>query len=321
MIEEDIEVPTIPRSIQSSGLSFGISVIVHLLLFLILAFIVSTGKSNGLITLDLESVEDTSDLYQDETPTLELDEPEAFVELDQQILEQTLEDTFQEMPEEAMVDWAALQEPQMFEISGEFPSELEGVKEEKQAGGKGFFGIEATGNRIVYIIDMSPSMEYGYQVRRFDRAVNEVLTSVDQLRSDQEFLVYLFCFRMDVMNIEGRGKFCLPTPANKAALRRWLATVRLQPGTDPREAIVAALQQEPSCCFLLSDGEFNGRRYRNNRVFDNRTTAVQLAKKYNRNYCPIHTIGLEDRGSQRAMTTIAEQSGGTYKFVPALDDD
>lgn len=319
MIEEDIEAPTFSRNLQSSGLSVGVSVVVHLSLFLVLAFIFSSATSNGLITLELESVDDTSDMYHDDTPTIELDEPEPAVELAQDQLEETLnEEAFEE---EALVDWSALETFAMEDAFGEIPTEEVGVNSDKQAGGTGFFGIEATGNRIVYIIDMSPSMEYGYQVRRFDRAVNEVLTSVSQLRSDQEFLVFLFCFNMYVMDIEGPGKYCLPTEANKAKLATWLASVRLRAGTDPREAIVAALQQNPSCLFLLSDGEFNGRRYRNNRIFDNRTTAVQLAKQHNRDYCPIHTIGLEDRGSQRDMTAIAENSGGTYKFVPALDEN
>jgi hypothetical protein len=320
MIEEDIEAPTISRNVQSSGLSVGISLVVHLSLFLVLAMIFASATSNGLITLELESVDNTADLYQDEMPLVELDQPDPVVDLAQEELENTIEEQLIEAPEAAMVDWSSMETLSMVDAIGELPAEGEGVEVEKQAGGKGFFGIEATGNRIVYIIDMSPSMEYGYQVRRFDRAVNEVLTSVNQLRSDQEFLVFLFCFNMYVMDIEGPGKYCLPTDPNKEALARWLGTVRLQPGTDPREAIVAALQTNPTCCFLLSDGEFNGRRYRNNRVFDNRTTAVQLAKRHNPDYCPIHTIGLEDRGSQRDMTAIAKDSGGTYKFVPALNE-
>ena len=320
MIDEDIEAPTISRQMQSSGLSFGISIIVHLSLFLVLALIFSSSASRGLITLQLESIDDSVEMYHDEIPTIELAEPEAVVELAQQQLEQAIESDTIDIPDEVLVDWSALETSSMDEAIGELLMEEAGTESDQQAGSKGFFGIEPTGNRIVYIIDMSPSMSYGYQVRRFDRAVNEVLTSVNQLRSDQEFLVFLFCFNMYVMDIEGPGEYCHPTEGNKAKLAAWLASVGLRAGTDPREAIVAALQTNPSCCFLLSDGEFNGRRYRNNRVFDNRTTAVKLAKKYNQYDCPIHTIGLEDRGSQRAMTDIAENSGGTYKFVPALKD-
>lgn len=320
MIDEDIEVPTISRQVQSSGLSFAISVVVHLSIFLVLALILTTGRSNGIITLNLDSVENNDDLYNEEVKMIELSEPETSIEISDEQLEQTMD--LEEAVESAAppeIDWSALEPVTLDQAIGEFSMEQVGEVADKKTGGSGFFGIEPTGNKIVYILDMSPSMEYGYQVRRYDRAVNEVLKSVNQLRPDQEFLVFLFCFRMFVMDIEGPGEFCLPTDANKAALEQWLATVRLQAGTDPREAIVTALQKKPSCCYLLSDGEFNGRRYRNNRIFNNRTTAVQLARENNHDYCPIHTIGLEDRGSQKAMTTIAKDSGGTYKFVPALD--
>ncbi len=322
MIDEDIEVPTISRNLQSSGLSFGILIVVHLSLFLVLALIFTASSGRGLILLELELIDDSADMYLDEMPTIQLEVPEPVVELDQQQLEQALESDALATPDEALVDWSALERSNIEQEFRELPAKksADGAENDKQAGGTGFFGIDATGNRIVYIIDMSPSMAYGYQVRRYDRAVNEVLASVSQLRPDQEFLVILFCFKMTVMDIEGRGKYCLPTEKNKAKLASWLASVQLQPGTDPREAIVVALQKNPSCCFLLSDGEFNGRRHRNNRVFDNRTTAVQLAKKFNQDYCPIHTIGLEDRGNQGVMTAIAKNSGGKYKFVPALDD-
>ena len=183
--------------------------------------------------------------------------------------------------------------------------------------GHGFFGIEATGNRIVYLIDMSPSMAAGDYRRRFDRAVDEVLRSVDLLRPDQEFYVYLFCFRNIPMNFGPKARsFCPPTAEYKDQLKRWLQSVRLQSGTDPRVSLVEALKQKPTCVFLLSDGEFNGVRFRSGK-YGNKVTAVELAKRYNKTSCPIHTIGLEDSANQIDMTRIAEQSGGIYKFVPA----
>ena len=119
------------------------------------------------------------------------------------------------------------------------------------------------------------------------------------------------------MNLGPQGRdFCAPTPQNKLRLKQWLSSVRLQSGTDPRVSIVEALKQYPTCVFLLSDGEFNGVRYRSGK-YGNKVTAVELAKRYNKSGCPIHTIGLEDSANQLDMTKIARQSGGVYKFVPA----
>ena len=183
-----------------------------------------------------------------------------------------------------------------------------------------FFGVETTGDRIVYIIDMSVSMRYrGYHARRYDRAVAEVLSSVDQLDPEQSFYVYLFCFEKYEMDIgQPAGTFCQPTDQNKRKLRNWLESVDLGAGTDPRESLVLALGRKPTCIFLLSDGEFNGVRY-NNGQFGKRKTAVEIARQYNVVGCPIHTIGLEDKANQRKMTAIAKQSGGTYRFVAARE--
>ncbi len=180
----------------------------------------------------------------------------------------------------------------------------------------GFFGIEPTGNRIVYIIDMSISMGYsGYFGPRYQRAVAEVLKSVGELRAGQQFYVLLFCFECFEMDIgQPEGGFCPATEENQQRLAQWLNGVQLGSGTDPRVALVKALELDASCIFLLSDGEFNGRVF-NNKPYKRKTTAVELAQIHNRRGCPIHTIGLEDQANQQDLTVISKQSGGIYKFV------
>jgi hypothetical protein len=184
--------------------------------------------------------------------------------------------------------------------------------------GASFFGIPPTGDRIVYIIDMSPSMQVGKYQTRYSRAVNEVLQAVEQLREDQEFYVIMFSFKTIKINLGTPGEFCYATQDNVEKLKKKLRNIGLSSGTDPREAIVAALKVKPSCIYLLSDGEFNGNQYRNG-IYGNRITALELSKKHNLNRCPIHTIGLEDPRTQEELTQIAEASGGTHVFIPAED--
>jgi len=327
LILEEVEVDTsIPRTVESSGLSFAISLIVHLSIFLVLSICLFETNSSGFITLEVDTVDDAGPMMESVIEIdFDEDEDEEALEMDEAELEETMEE-LDEIEQALTVELTELEPFSMEDFEDEFapPNKEEGggggQASENGTGRKpGFFGIEATGGRVVYLIDMSPSMQEGYNSTRFERAVNEVIKSVGELESDQEFLVLLFCFRMYAMNINGRGKFCKPTAENKQALSTWLYSAGLGPGTDPREAIVAALSTNPSCCFLLSDGEFNGRKYRNP-PFVRETTAVKLAEKYNKFECPIHTIGLEDRGNQKMMTEIAEQSGGRYEFVPALNE-
>ena len=328
IVEEDIqlETPHIPSEVRSSGLAFAVSLVAHLVLFLILAMVLFQTNNSGPIFLDAgEVAELADDDLNDFDAAFELDLPDAELELEQELVEEEVVEEF-EVPEELKIDWALGSEQSENDLD---PSQLEiGVEAEGGGasgakvggGGKGFFGIEASGNKVVYIIDRSPSMDEGKYFRRYNHAVQEVLNSVNQLQPDQEFLVVMFCFNTTPMNINGLGEFCLPTKTNKEKLKKWLQRMRLDSGTDPREALVLALKKDPSCVFLLSDGEFNGGFY-NNGKYRRKTTAVKLAKKYNRSKAPIHTIGLEDPDNQRDMSKIADESGGTFKFVPAEEPD
>ena len=312
MIVDDFEEPVITRSMRRSWMSFGISCVWHLILFLMLTVVVYTVNDPGLIVLDAESMSQTEDLST-ESPSIDLESPLEDLNVQEEALLEQLPSEL-DQPLEPTVDWSSMLAAAPEMGNGDMAEML------READTGGFFGIEATGGKIVYIIDMSPSMNQGYPQRRFDRAVDEVLSSVNQLRDDQKFYVYLFCFESRPMAIGDEDEFLYPTAENKVALETWLRGVELGPGTDPREALVAALKMRPSCVFLLSDGEFNGKKYGTGR-YGRGASAVSLARRYNKSNCPIHTIGLEDEGSQEDMTQIAEDSEGRYKFIPALGDD
>lgn len=182
----------------------------------------------------------------------------------------------------------------------------------------GFFGIQPYGERIVYIIDISRSMSArGRYHTRYERAVKALMQSVEQLDVHQQFYVFLFSFTTDRMKIDG-DRFCFSTKETQAKLREWLESRRLGSGTDPREALAEAFSLQPSCIFLLSDGEFNGVQYRNGK-FGGEISTVELCKKLNKSRCPIHTIGLEDLDNQVNLKAISKQSGGIYQFIPKTD--
>lgn len=308
---DEPEALSVSRRMLSSGYSVGLSTIFHLIILLLLAFALNGGRKSGAITLEMNS--DQSELYDSTEMEIEFesegdlsDVPET-VELDSELLE--------EIPVEDLFDFSAADTelPPASSSSGNSGDQGQSTG----AASSGFFGIVPTGERIVYIIDMSPSMASGYPQRRYDRAIDEVMRSVDQLNPDQKFNVILFCFRMYEMPTRSK-KMIVPNDQNKRRLATWLASKRLEPGTDPRPAIVSALKLNPTCCFLLSDGEFNGREGQLNRQFGG-SDAASLAARYNQSDCPIHTIGLEDEGSQKLMKRIARESGGSYKFIPRIE--
>ena len=309
LIDPDIEEPAVSRRTVRSSLSFACSLVAHLVLLLFLTLFWFAAEGSDLISLDAAT-----------TPN-ELSEEVMFsaitVETSSEMLEVDSEMLEEGLTELALSESTDISVDQLPQSEGLF-DDLELTPVPSVAGG--FFGLEAKGNKIIYIIDVSPSMSVGYPQSRFRRAVDEVKKSIASLRPDQQFFVFLFSFKTQSMRIAGKHQFCSPTAENQMALEQWLDSRMLLPGTDPREAIVEALQMKPTCCFLLSDGEFNGRNVQNGPFGGGRSaTAEKLAKKHNRSKCPIHTIGLEDRQNQKVLSTIARQSKGTYKFIPAVE--
>jgi hypothetical protein len=307
------------RDFWRSNLSFLTSFSIHAILIIVFALCFFTMRGQEIISISSEA-DEIGETVSFDLDSLESQQAasEALSELEMPVLS-NLEPT--ELAEEAMT----------VSVQGEFESSLQGftglesLSEEQlrdfselsdSSRSIGFFGIEATGNRVVYILDISASMSYaGYYGRRYDRAVAELLNSLSQLREDQTFYVLLFCFECFEMDVgQEPGMFLPATGENIDLVGEWLNGVQLGSGTDPRLAVVSALERDPSCVFLLSDGEFNGEFY-NNPPYRKQNSAATLAKRHNKNNAPINTIGLEDKGSQRQMMTIAEQSGGKYRFV------
>ncbi len=311
------------RSTRHSATSFLVSLCTHLFLLLLVSSVWFAGNRQVGIRFQSGHLED-SRLDDDITVNIELPVDESVLltgveQLDEFVLEDSQLAVFNEFDVTPTVldpldSFSAIQRV-------EIDSDLKNSKGTRRGAGSragsgsSFFGLPTHGDRIVYLIDMSPSMGVGKYQTRYARAVNEVLESTRQLRADQTFFVILFSFQTVEIYIDGKEPFCFATDENNERLANKLKSVRLQPGTDPRQALVRALEENPTCIFLLSDGEFNGEINRNGRF--GRRDALDVIKMFNRHHCPINTIGLEDRSNQKILTRIAEISGGEYAFIPA----
>jgi len=165
-----------------------------------------------------------------------------------------------------------------------------------------FFGMQATGNRFVYVVDVSGSM---FPPRRL-RAMTELLRSIDQLRANQEFYVVLFGSSTVRMFNEVETSTAIPaTIENKRRLRRWLNSAPGLGGTNPREALQISLGMSADSVYFLSDGAFNLR------------PTMEIVKTKNVEQIPIHTIAFEEKFSESGMIAIATATGGRHRFVPA----
>ncbi|WP_218933490.1 vWA domain-containing protein [Rubripirellula lacrimiformis] len=175
-----------------------------------------------------------------------------------------------------------------------------------------FFGIEANGHDFVYVLDMSGSM----RGTRYQRATDELLRSVEELRPDQKFYVLLFSQRTTHMFGE-RSSWPKPipaTPENHSRLKRWLYETFEGRGTYPREAVRVALKMNPSAIFMLSDGSFDraasaGPNSPLRPAGDIFSMVAGVAEP-----APIHAIAFEDPSSKANMQKLASITGGEFRY-------
>ncbi len=173
-----------------------------------------------------------------------------------------------------------------------------------------FFGVEAAGNRFVFLIDSSISM----RGPRWRAATNELRMALRQFDDEQSFYAIRFDLRaypmFDPAHPESR---MLPaTPENIALVDQWLENVDHGYETDPLEAMQLAVTLEPDAIFLVSDGEFPP----STRNFLKTYNEVRDENRIVRPAVSVHAIALHGREGERMLKSIAADNGGTYRFVP-----
>ncbi len=171
-----------------------------------------------------------------------------------------------------------------------------------------FFGIEASGESVVYIVDRSGSM----QGPRWENATRELLKSVNSLRADQKFFVFLFsgsCHPMPQM--EGRNELVTATEENKQRFRKWLLDQYPDDTTKPLASVRRAMKMNPDTIFLLTDGQFYDKTgeflIRQARLQENRTDGVGQVINTIAFYCEFEL--------ELMLQEIAAVHNGTFRSI------
>jgi len=121
-------------------------------------------------------------------------------------------------------------------------------------GQTGIFGLEARGNRFVYVFDRSASMAEP-DGRPLAAAKEELLTSLADLGESQQFHLVFYNERPTVFApAAGRGRPIFASDENRADARRFVEGIAAAGGTRHYEAIAAALKLSPDVVFVLTDG-------------------------------------------------------------------
>lgn len=183
----------------------------------------------------------------------------------------------------------------------------------KSDGEVNFFGTKAKGNSFVFIVDCSGSMTiptnyYHPRIKgpitRFVRARQELYLSLGQLARNQKFYVIFYnhdTFPMLYPNLQDDLQFA--SPNNLKTARNWIQNVLPGGGTDPRDAFQIALALRPQVIFFLTDGAIPAE-----------TRAV--AKAGNKSRTRIHTIAFGLPQNHAVLKGIASDNLGRFRYVP-----
>lgn len=169
-------------------------------------------------------------------------------------------------------------------------------------GGASFFGVEAQGNRFVFIVDVSGSMSVGGKIE----ALRSQLTrSIQNLVETSTFAV--FTFSDNSAPLGNARDWTQAIDERKRWARRYITGLMPQGGTQPIDAFRAAfkLRPKPDAIYFMTDGEFDA------------GVAEEVAK-LNTQRVPIHCIAFTTRDSELLLKRIATQSKGTYTYVSGV---
>lgn len=295
------------RGTLAVGLAFSISL--HLLLLVLAALVlVSTGGTPGegdrppgevelavVTSNELRAMQSDASLPTVPVPKFEQPETEAMESIELAELDTSRSDV--SLSERAVEGLGA----------GDLTSGSELATGGGGEGSVSFFGAEAVGRRIAYVIDMSGSMASGGKI---EAVQTELGRSLGELRPQMEFFVGLY--NSTGFPLPGFERWTQATPALTREARRAFVHRSSEIGgsTFPVFAfeLVFKLRPLPDAIFFMTDGEFS----------DQDQSMEQIIAMNSSHKIPIHCLTFIDQSAEARMRHIAEVSGGTYTHIDGL---
>jgi hypothetical protein len=177
----------------------------------------------------------------------------------------------------------------------------------------GIFGLEAPGEKFVYVFDHSASM-HEPAGQPLAAAKQELLASIDALGESQQFHVIFYNERLTVFAPQGhRGRPIFADDEAKRAVRRFVEGVEAEGGTRHAAAIAAALRLAPDAIFVLTDADEH----------DDLTEDElrRLERALGKARCLVAQFGGGEGRRSPRLARLAADSGGEYRVVDAPRDD
>jgi hypothetical protein len=169
------------------------------------------------------------------------------------------------------------------------------------------FGLEAQGNKFVYVFDRSGSMgdDGGKPLRE---AKKQLLASLDDLDESSQFYLIFYNEQPRLFDLgTSQGRLIWATPSNKRQARNFIDGIEATGGTDHMAALTDALRFRPDIIFLLTDGEQKD---------DPTPDDLKRIDRINGGGTIINVIQFADRPrTTSSLIELAHQNRGQHVFV------
>lgn len=175
--------------------------------------------------------------------------------------------------------------------------------------GASFFGLQASGKRIVYMIDRSGSMEAD---DAFEIAKRELVTSLKQLPRGTRFAIIAYNERPRLLATDARD-FAEANATNIVRIRKQLESLEPIGGTNHLQAIHRAAALRPDAIFWLTDADDVS-----DRVAKSIAKSIQPRRGPAPSLAIVQMLRRNTPGESDALPALCKSCQGSFRSVELL---
>ena len=148
-----------------------------------------------------------------------------------------------------------------------------------------------------------PGSERGPAKTRFVRALEELNSSLNDLKTWQKFEVIFYSDGpIPLFHPDSKAKLHPASRTVRKKVAKWIGQLVPGGGTQPADALRQALDLKPDVIFFLTDGV----------IPPETRDVVKQANRYN---TIVHTVAFTSREGEAVLKGIAEDNRGRYRYV------
>lgn len=295
-----------PGELLNAALPWAISLVFHIMVFLLMLLIVwavrVTGTDEPLPISEARLSEYLDEATAVDLLTPDLRKPEEVVPVEQQDLTEEKIDLLSEVATATSTDISIIGIG-----AGTASGDLSQFALSTAGLGQGpsFFGLgksELHARKICYVVDRSGSM-----VDELDYVKEEVVRSINRLHRVQQFHIIFFSGGPPIE--APPRKFVHAIKDYKKQAFEFVSMIEAGGSTDPSKAISRSIRLGADLIYFLTDGEFS-------------PEVVEQLRKWNKDQqVRIYTIAFLRRNGEDLLRRIARENGGEFRFVSENDLD